>query len=231
MLAARSRNVVDIEFVRKGLHGLKTEQMVEDLQKRIDATDPKVYKAILLGYARCNDGVVGLRARDIPLVIPRAHDCITLFMGSRQRYREYFDKHPGTYFRTSGWIERDFASEDGIMKQLGLDGTFEQYVEKYGREDAEMIMQFVGSWQKNYDRLTYIDTGVAGELDYEELTRREAKDKGWQFDKLVGDLSLLEKMLDGQWDAEDFVVVQPGQRIAARNDELVLDRDDDRARG
>lgn len=231
MLAARSANVVDIEFVRKGLHGLETEQMVEDLQKRIDATDPKLYKAILLGYGRCNDGVVGLRARDIPLVIPRAHDCITLFMGSRRRYREYFDKHPGTYFRTSGWIERDFASEDGIMNQLGLDGTFEQYVEKYGREHAEMIMSFVTSWQEHYDRLTYIDTGVAGDLDYEELTRREAKDKGWQFDKLTGDLSLLKKMLDAKWDAEDFVVVQPGQRIAARNDELVLDRDDHGAPG
>ena len=41
------------------------------------------YEAILLGYARCNDGLVGVTARDIPLVIPRAHDCITFFFGSR----------------------------------------------------------------------------------------------------------------------------------------------------
>ena len=223
LLASRSRNVIDIDFVRKGLHGLPTDRMVADLQKRIDATDPEVYEAILLGYARCNDGVVGLQARDIPLVIPRAHDCITLFIGSRQRYRQYFDKHPGAYFRTSGWLERDFAAEDGIMNQLGLDRTYEQYVEKYGQEHAEMIMQFVGSWKKHYDRITFIETGVAGDLEYEQVARQEAKDKGWQFDKLTGDLGLLVKMLDGDWPEDEFVVVQPGQKITARNDELVLD--------
>ena len=40
------------------------------------------------------------------LVVPRAHDCITLFLGSKERYLDYFQTHPGVYFKTSGWIER-----------------------------------------------------------------------------------------------------------------------------
>jgi len=223
-LAADAPNIIDLEFVRKGLHDIPTEQMQADLQGRIDAVDPNVYDAVLLGYARCNDGTVGLRARDIPLVLPRAHDCITLFLGSRQRYRQYHDAHPGTYFRTSGWIERNFADGDGsIMDGLGLNRSFDEYVAKYGRENAEYITQFLDSWKRNYDRLAFIDTGVAGELDYSERTRREAGERGWTFDCVGGDLGLLARLMAGQWEGPDFVVVPPGWRITARNDELVLD--------
>ncbi len=223
-LAAEAPNIIDLEFVRKGLHDLPTDDMQADLQRRIDTADPNVYDAVLLGYARCNDGTVGLRARDIPLILPRAHDCITLFLGSRQRYRQYHDAHPGTYFRTSGWIERNFADGDGtIMKGLGLNKTFDEYVAKYGRENAEYIAQFLDSWKRNYDRLAFIDTGVAGQLGYSEHTRREADERGWTFDQVPGDLSLLAGLMAGQWDNSDFVVVPPGWRITARNDELVLD--------
>jgi hypothetical protein len=223
LLAAHSRNIVDLEFVRKGLHDVPRQRMQEELQRRIDAVDPATYEAVLLGYGRCNDGTVGLQARAIPLVIPRAHDCITLFLGSKQRYRDYFDAHPGTYFRTSGWIERNFAGHEGtIMQQLGLDKTFEDYVKEYGRENAEMIMQFVNSWQRNYRRLTFIDTVVASRLGYDQRTRQEAEERGWEFEKLPGDLGLLARMLHGQWDAAEFVVVPPGQRIVARNEDVLI---------
>ena len=61
---------------------------------------------MLFGYGLCGMGLVGLTARPKPVVIPRAHDCITLFLGSRERYLEYFNAHPGVYFKTTGWIER-----------------------------------------------------------------------------------------------------------------------------
>ncbi|HTZ51406.1 MAG TPA: DUF1638 domain-containing protein, partial [Spirochaetia bacterium] len=92
-LAATSPLLVDVEFLRKGLHDLETQDMVSRVQAAIDAVDPYAnYEAILLGYARCNDGLVGVTARDIPLVLPRAHDCITFFFGSRSAYRGYFDQ-------------------------------------------------------------------------------------------------------------------------------------------
>jgi hypothetical protein len=223
-LAADAPNIVDLEFVRKGLHDLPTDDMRADLQRRIDATDPNVYDAVLLGYARCNDGTVGLRARDIPLILPRAHDCITLFLGSRQRYREYHDAHPGTYFRTSGWIERNFADGDAtIMHGLGLNKSFDEYVAKYGRENAEYIAEFLDSWKRNYDRLAFIDMGVASQLGYSEHTRREADQRGWKFEQVRGDPSLLAALMAGRWDSSDFVIVPPGWRITPRNDERVLD--------
>lgn len=40
------------------------------------------------------------------LVIPRAHDCITLYLGSRQRYLEQFNARPGTYWYSLDYLER-----------------------------------------------------------------------------------------------------------------------------
>jgi hypothetical protein len=55
------------------------------IQESIDRVDPARHEAVLLGYGLCNNGVVGLHA-PVPLVISRAHDCITLLLGSRERY-------------------------------------------------------------------------------------------------------------------------------------------------
>ena len=66
LLAAQSRNVVDVEFLGKGLHDRGKECMVQTIQEAVNAVATKDYDAILLGYGRCNDGIVGLRAVDIP---------------------------------------------------------------------------------------------------------------------------------------------------------------------
>ena len=90
----------------KGLHDLGCSPMRKRLQEVVDRVDPEQYEAVLLGYALCGTGTAGLEARTLPLVIPRAHDCIALLMGSRERYQKYFEENQGVYFRSTGWIER-----------------------------------------------------------------------------------------------------------------------------
>ncbi|MDR0459226.1 MAG: DUF1638 domain-containing protein, partial [Coriobacteriales bacterium] len=104
--AAKSANPVDLLFIDQALHSVGSTQMPLALQARLDDIDTSRYTAILLGYGLCNNGICGLTA-DIPIVIPRAHDCITLFMGSKEVYRKYFDEHPGSFYGTSGWLELD----------------------------------------------------------------------------------------------------------------------------
>ncbi|HUU22930.1 MAG TPA: DUF1638 domain-containing protein [Phycisphaerae bacterium] len=235
-LAATTPHIVDLEFLRKGLHDLETADMVAKVQAAVDAVDPADgYEAVLLGYARCNDGLVGVEARQIPLVIPRAHDCITFFMGSRQAYREYFDRCPGTYYMTSGWVERnqfeqgDYAQpaygRQGVMGKLGLTDSYEQLVAKYGEENAQYIAETLGDWTKNYDKYLYLEMGVCDERRFIEQTREQAKQRNWRFELRKGDWTLLRKLFEGRWD-EDFVVLQPGRKLLARNDERVLDADD-----
>jgi hypothetical protein len=80
--------------------------------------------------------VVGLTSRRLPLVIPRGHDCVTLLIGSKERYREYFDTHRGIYWYSSGWIERTL--QPGRER---YELTRRHYMETYGEDNAEFLME------------------------------------------------------------------------------------------
>lgn len=238
-LAATGPHRVDVQFLPKGLHGLESPEMVSRIQEAIDAVDPREgYEAILMGYARCNDGLVGLTARDIPLVVPKAHDCITFFFGSRGAYREYFDAHPGTYYMTTGWSERSEAEQgelgelarptrgtEGVMGKLGLTEPYEQLVAKYGKENADYIRETLGDWRKNYSTMLYFEMGICEERAFIDKARETAMQRRWEFKLRKGNWTLLEKLFFGEWD-DDFLMVRPGRKIIARNDENILDTED-----
>jgi len=238
-LAATSPFRIDLEFLQKGLHDLQRADMMTKIQDAVDAVGPDDgYEAIVLGYARCNDGLVGLTARSVPLVIPRAHDCITFFFGSRTEFQDYFNHSPGTYYMTTGWYERNAFLKgtysqpaygiQGVMGKLGLTESYDEMVEKYGRENAEFILESLGDWRKNYSKLLYLKMGVCDETPLIETSRRQAEEHGWAFEVRDGNLTLLRKLLHGKWD-DDFLIVPPGKRIAARYDESVLGLDEEDA--
>ncbi len=232
-LAAVGPHHVDVEFLRKGLHDLETADMVAKVQATIDAVDRDAgYEAILLGYGRCNDGLAGVQARDIRLVLPRAHDCITFFFGSRAAYSEYFNEHPGTYYMTTGWSERNDFEEGGyaqpaygrtgVMGKLGLADSYETLVAKHGKENADYIMATLGDGLKNYSNMLYLKMGVCDETPFIDEARKFAAEKGWSFSLRDGNMLLLRKLFTGEWD-DDFLIVPPGGKIVARNDERIVD--------
>ena len=112
-VVSRSPHSIDVETLEMGLHDLGVS-MRPHIQERIDAVDGAGFDAILLGYALCGRGTEGLRAGKTQLVLPRAHDCIGLLMGSRHAYQAYFENHPGVY---SGL---DRVSEAGPDSGAGL---------------------------------------------------------------------------------------------------------------
>lgn len=224
---AQSPNRVDVEFLPKGLHDLGREGMFARLRAALEAVEESQYDAILLGYGLCNNGVEGLAARTIPVVIPRAHDCISLFLGSRQRYREYFDAHPGTYFKTTGWMEREKAdgelSQLTVQGQMGMNKSYEQLVEEYGEDNARYLQETFQRALANYKQYTYITTGLGPDEEYARRTRELADARGWIYERIEGDMSLIRRLTDGPWDGRDFLTIQPGQRIAVQYTEDIIE--------
>jgi hypothetical protein len=227
LCAARSPHAVDVRLNRRGLHD-EPPRLRDLLQAEIDdAGDP--YDAVVLAYGLCGAGTAGLRARALPLVVPRAHDCITLFLGDRHRYGTEMAEHPGTYWYVQDFLER--TDDDTPFAGLGALSDAEaralhaSYVERYGRDNADYLMEALGAWRQHYDRAAYIDMGTADPrvaAATETEARSDAERHGWAFERLAGELILIRRLLDGDWHPADFLVLQPGERLAMSYDEGVV---------
>ena len=229
--AARSPNIIEPEFLPQGYHDIPKTGLVE-IQKRIDVVPAGKFDAILLGYGLCSNIITGLIARATPLVIPRAHDCITFFLGSKERYREFFDAHPGTYYYTSGWLECVRRRGESSLQQgttfmpsnvqAAADATFRQWVEKYGEEQANYLRETMGNWAATYGHGTLIDFDFTRPLKLREQVQSICARQGWHYEEVAGDLSLFQRWLDGQWDAKDFLVVPPQHKVVTTFDDGII---------
>lgn len=227
LAVSRSVNRVDIEFFPKGLHDIGSAKMSGRLQEALHRVDESRYDAILLGYALCNNGIVGLCSGSIPLVIPRAHDCITFFMGSKERYLEFFNANSGVYYETSGWLERGEEvtgelRQISIQNQYGLGQSYEELAAKYGEENAQYLFEQLGNLTRHYSKCIYIDMGIEPDDRFERLAKAKADERGWQFEKISGEMGLIQRLVDGPWNESEFLVVPPGHRVTACYDENIL---------
>jgi Protein of unknown function (DUF1638) len=222
---SRSPNVIDVEFLTKGLHDIGKEGMLERLQAAVDRAGPD-YDAVLMGYGLCNNGLVGLAARQVRLVVPRAHDCITLFLGSKERYLESFQSNPGVFYETTGWIERGECngelSQLALGKKLGIDQTFTELVERYGEDNARYLWDELGNLTRHYRQITFIEMGVEPNSSFERRARETAQARGWNFEKVKGDLGLIQRLADGAWEDREFLIVPPGWKIIAHYDSGII---------
>jgi len=181
-----------------GLH-VNPDALRSTLQEAIDAVSGAADK-IVLGYGLCSQAVVGLQSDHCALVVPKVDDCIAIFLGSGEAYREQARAAPGTYYLTKGWIEAGdspFAEFDGL-------------VEQYGEDKAWRLMTRI---LKNYTRLALINTGQYELERYRDYSRRTAERFRLRYEEIPGSDTLVKRMLHGPWDGE-FVIARPGEAIS-----------------
>ncbi|MCE5259268.1 MAG: DUF1638 domain-containing protein [Chloroflexi bacterium] len=223
--AAFSPHIIDIELLKKGLHNIPTN-LNQELSERINHIEPGNYDAILLGYGLCGNSISGIRATHTPVIIPRAHDCITLFLGSAETYGKEARANPGTYWYTPDYIERGGAAGDvvalGASVSGNMDEVYQEYVEKYGKDNADYLMEVMGAWTQHYNRAVYIRTCEATFPDLSAQARETADRRGWNYVEMAGSLLLIRDLLEGRWDAKRFLTVLPGHTVEASNDEGII---------
>lgn len=220
-IIATSMNTINVKFLEKGLHE-RPDYLREILQREIDQASQSEYDydAILLAYALCGNSTKGIIARDLPIVIPKAHDCISLFLGSSGKYLEEFNNHPGTYYYTPSAVERGYAA--GSETNKNLEKKYQEYVTKYGEENAKYLMEVEEGWMKNYSYAASVDFELFRFLKYHDKVKEIAQKKSLQYREIEGDLNLLKKLLNGDWNHHEFLMLQPGQQVEVTNDDSVI---------
>ena len=191
-------NGISFVFLEQSLH--RTPQKMKPIiQKEIDKAADEEWDYIVLSYGRCSNGILGVKAIRQPVVIPRAHDCIALFLGSLERYTEEHQKEPGTYYLTKGWIEEG-------KSPLGI---YEEYCQRYDQETSEWAIR---EELKNYTRIAFVDMGA----DLSGALRDHAKENAQffhlRYEEIKGSLEFFQKMLQGRWD-NDFVILRPNEEV------------------
>jgi hypothetical protein len=172
---------------------------------------------IVLVYGLCSRGIEGVHTCRCRMAIARAHDCITLLLGSKEHYAEYLRQFPGTYWYSVGWNRCHVPPGKERVETLRR-----QYVEQYGEDNADYLMEMEQDWLRAYHRATFVDLGVGAAPADVQFTKECADWLGWGFDEQRGDPRLLCDLLAGRWDAGRFLVLEPGETVRFTADDCIL---------
>lgn len=192
-----------LTFLPQNLHR-SPATMKEKLQEVLDDKNNHQYREMVLGYGLCSNGIVGLKAPPQGLYIPGAHDCITFYLGSREKYQSTFQERPGTYYLTRAWIE---ANKDplGLMQ-------FE-YTERVGPEFAEIAIR---EEIKNYTHICFINTGVGNVDKYRERAMENARYFNKEYLEMTHHNDFLMKIITGPYEAPEFIFTKPNQIVTQK---------------
>ncbi len=221
--AAASPHIIDIELLDSYYHEYP-QDMHKILQEKIDFLEEKqdIYDYIVLGFGLCGKVLENLKSRSIPIVIPKAHDCITLFMGSKEVYAQYFRDNPGTIYYIASWLERNgLKKERKELASIGLGESYDDYVKKYGEENAKYLIEMADQWKKHYNSGLYMDNKLI-EHDFTGQVAELAQERGWKFSKKESDSSLIKKLLWGEWNEQEYLIVDRDSLIYSTYDEDII---------
>ncbi len=212
-----SENEIEAEFLEISLH-LKSEDLRARLQERIEEAGGR-YDAVLLGYGLCGNGLSGIRALSAPLVLPRAHDCATILLGSRASFEERFGANPSASWSSAGYVEFGSSYVHTVEEALGID--YEKLVAEYGEENARYVRDSLRPAVPETE-LRFIELPESAHLGYAGQARERAAAEGKAFVLIPGSSRLLRGLIAGNWSEEEYLVVPPGRAIGPSYDKETI---------
>jgi len=224
MLVAQCEYFVDVTYIRQDLHNTPDLLNIA-LQDEIDKLDkgedkyscPEPFDAILLGYGLCSNAITGIKSARHKLVIPKAHDCITFLLGSREAYNQHFYDNPGTYWYSTGWVENTKSPSKKRLEEIRA-----QYLEIYGEENAQYLMEMEHNWVKDYNTAGFINWSEINSDNARVFTKKCAQSLQWDYKQYEGRRGYLEDFLNARWDQNYFLILQPGETAEQSYDVEVI---------
>ena len=190
----RVEQPVTFHFVSMGLHRWP-ERLRDELHRLLAETSG--VERVVLAFGLCGGAAAGLPAPGVPLTIPRVHDCIPLLLGSPEAHAQLRDEEKGTFFVSGGWLE----GERTVFTE------YRRVRERYGEQKARRVM---ATMFDAYRRLVFIHTGHPREDKHLATARELAQLLDLSFAERDGGSAWLERLVNGPWEGDDFITIQPG---------------------
>src|ERR1035437_5505993 len=215
--ASGAGHIAEVRFFEMGLHD-RPDQLRATLQENLDAVDARTdIEAVVLAYGLCGRGTAGVRPLNHKLVIPRAPDCIAVFMGSKEAYAQHQQRCPTCYYYTPGWNRG--RRVPGPEK---LEALKSELAKKFDPDDVEFLVESEREQLALHDTATYLDLGTDDAEAEAAYARKCADWLGWKFEHRRGDPALLKDLLWGNWDNERFQIIEPGMQLGHAPDETIM---------
>jgi hypothetical protein len=198
LLANQGDQEIEFQFVEMALHE-HPEKLHAKLQEILDQSP--AYERIILAFGLCGGAINKLHSSKSILTIPRVHDCIPIFLGSRALYDTLQKNDAGTFYLTCGMVN----GEKSLMAE------YERVSTKYGEERARRIY---ATMFDNYHRILFIRTGAPDEESDLKKSLATAELLNLQHQTLQGRKYYLHKLIHGPWDGDDFVNTLPNEPVS-----------------
>lgn len=188
---------LDIEYLEIKQHD-NPEKLNKLLKKKID--ENKSYNDIYLLYGVCGNAIIGLKSKTTRLHIIKVHDCMSVLLGGKEKYKKIFEQNP-----SQKWACESYGFSEDKEK------NYKKYVELYGEENAKYLLEVLDS---HGDKLIYLDFGSKRDKD-----NIDALSKIRELIVIEGKTDMLERILFEK--EKEILMLQPGEEV-----ELIYDMDE-----
>lgn len=144
-------------YVESGLHN-STQRLRAAIKEQLEKIMAGSIDRLLLCFGLCGNVVDGMKTGDYETILPRADDCITMLLGSKEE-RQRLDGEEMSYYLTRGWLKGEANLHREYLGACKL----------YGKEMADEIYAQIF---QGYRSVSILDTG----RDDYELFKEEGRE-------------------------------------------------------
>lgn len=120
------------------------KRLARMIQKEIDQS--LNYEKILVLYGLCGNALLDLKVRDIPIYVIRVHDCLSILLGSKERFYHLFNER-----LSCGWS--CYSLENRVISYDGYDEEEVEYLKSVLDLKKDVYVSFSLEKEKEYEKI------------------------------------------------------------------------------
>ncbi len=215
----------DILIVPEHLH-LEPEKLKIEIQKLLDETikeptineDTNGYDFVVLAFGLCGGALNGIKTNKHTVIVPKAHDCITFFLGSKEKFNRLFNEYGGKAY----WFTKCFLKQGFLPTKENLENKRLEYMQKFDEDSASYLIETENTSFSNYNTCAMIDDLKNPSKELKDSVNSCSLEFNWNIIKHCFNDELFSKIVSGKYNEKEFLVVPPYKTIRQSDNEEII---------